>query len=189
MWNKSSQTSGLECWHSWSSSNLWGLGSETDPFCMGRQQALAGNKKRNSQKIIGGRGLLRRRVATRIHIVNSIRALQSIAVFLEWPSWEREEINATHTCTCSETICCWSFLSMLWSACVELVLPFLWFYFADKLECLFWKVAFFVSIEGCRFLDLGGFFFELCLRACLASPQFNQERWPSKAGPIERKEG
>ena len=78
MGNKSPHIYSLECWHSRSSSNLWGLGSKTDPFCMGRQQALDGNKKRNSQKLVGGRGLLRSRVATRIHIVNSIRALQSI---------------------------------------------------------------------------------------------------------------
>ena len=118
MWNKSSQTSGLECWHSWSSSNLWGLGSETDPFCMGRQQALDGNKKRNSQKIIGGRGLLRSRVATRIHIVNLMRALQSIGFFREWPSWEREEINATHTCIFQHTPLL-QIRTMHWSTPVE----------------------------------------------------------------------
>ena len=75
MWNKSSQTYSLECWRSWSSSNLWGLAPETDPFCMGRQQALDGNKKGNFPKRSSKTVCKMKEQKCR---TNSTRALQSM---------------------------------------------------------------------------------------------------------------
>ena len=61
---------------------------------------------------------------------------KALGLFREWPSWEREEINATHTCTFSGNclllrMLVYALKYVLW---VGSALP--WFYFADKPDCL-----------------------------------------------------
>ena len=49
-----------------------------DVFMSLKMVALDGNKKRNSQQIVGGRPLLLSRATSRTHIIYSMRAFQSI---------------------------------------------------------------------------------------------------------------
>ena len=60
-------------------------GLDVNVFISLKMAALDGNKKRNSQQIVGGRPLLLSRAMSRTHIINSMRALQGIEFFLERP--------------------------------------------------------------------------------------------------------